>query len=263
MRKDIEILPPVRSVIEKPKPLTITARVPGLAQHGAIDSYFATRRYGYTTKTANALTTLNNAEAALFNSQTAATVAKVKLDDALFQLQEAPERRGHELALRRAQRAHEIREVQHRYEVNEYRRVKEVKLAQAEDTHAKATLTHSRTVLKDAEQQYDAQVRYGGKTHELRHAKENLELLDIRLEEDERRALLRGQLRDIEEEQMAAEIDEDIAKILGEHRDALDSAGLDTSRVDRVLNRRRFRSRADERLEAEIEEDIDKIFNKK
>jgi hypothetical protein len=262
MPKEIEILPPLRTELARPKPVTITARVPGASPSGAIDSYFAVRRYNYTTKKVDALTRLNNSEASLFNSQKAATVTKHGLDDALFELQCAPERRAHELALKRMQRSHEIREMQHHREVQEIRRMKEVKLAQADETHAKATLNLARVVLKDSEQQYDAQVKYGAKKYEIRHLKENLEQLDLQLEEQERRALIRDQIQDIEGDDYA-ELDGEIDEMLGLHKDSLEAAGLDTSRVDRVLNRRRPRSREDEQLEADIEEDIEKVLRKK
>lgn len=203
-----EILPPVRSTqstVAQPKNGVVTVNVPGISPRGAIDSYFDARRYGYTAKAANALTVLNNAEAALFDAQTRVVVAKTRRDDALWALQEAPERRAHELHVRRVQRANELREVQHYYEINEERRMKEVKLAQAEYVHAKATHTRAETDLVDAQQQLEAQRKHGALHYELAHAEQNLKRLDIRLSEEERRALLRRQLRQIEDGETEAE----------------------------------------------------------
>jgi hypothetical protein len=163
-----------------------------------MESYFATRRYNHTSKTVTALTQLNTSEAALFDSQTAVVESAIKKREALLRYQEQPERWGHELEVRRVQRSNEMREAQHHYEVNEYRRIKEVTHMQAELTHAKAVLTNARTVLVDAEQQLSAQRKHGELNYEIAHKKKNLELLDIELSEKERRALMRKQLEELD-----------------------------------------------------------------
>lgn len=192
MPKDIEIIPPARPMVKKPEQPIVTVSVPGVSQSGVIEAYFERSRYLRTSRVTDALTTLNNSEAALFKSQTTVVEAVIKREEALARLQENPERIRHELAVRSVQRADQYREVQHTYEVNEVRRMTELTHRQAEYTHSRVTLTHARTVLLDAQQQHEAQAKLGGATHELRHKKEIVELLQVELEEKERRALLRS-----------------------------------------------------------------------
>ena len=99
-------------------------------------------------------------------------------------------------------------------------------LGETEVVQTKAKLTHARTVLLDAQQQYEAQAKYGGTTHELRHKKEIVELLQVELEAQERRALLRSHNIDLgdedqrereyaeeESERFERELREDLEKI--------------------------------------------------
>lgn len=175
MSKQIEILPPMRTVVAKP--VVPTVNVPGVGHHGAVESYFATRRYNSTTRTTDALTRLNHSEAKLFDAQTQVVESTIKKREALFRLQELPERLGQELAVRRVHRANELRQAQHQYEVAEYQRLTEI--------------THCETALTDARQQLAAQRKYGDSTYELAWKKKHLEMLDVELNAAERRVVLR------------------------------------------------------------------------
>lgn len=221
MPREIEILPPLRTQVSKPGSGIVTVSVPGQNTGGPIGSALNRWHWEYTSRAVDALTKLNNSEVALYNAQSAVAIAKTKRDDALYLLQEAPERRAHERSVRLVQRANEYREAQHMYEMNEQRRREEYTLAEAKVTHAKATLTHARTVLCDAKQQLNAQREHGELNYELAHAKKNLELLDVQLSAGERRALMRGQLRKIEgdndesdEERFERELEEDIDAVM-------------------------------------------------
>lgn len=212
MPKEIQILPPIRTRIAEPKALTITASVPTLYRGGPISSRIDEWVWNKQSRAIDALTRVNASEAALLERQTAVVLSKIKRDDALFLLQEAPERRGHELAVRRCVRANEMREVQHHYEINEQRRREEWTLSEAKVTHAKATLTHARTVAKDAEQQFEAQCKYGHTKHQLTHAREVVELVKADLEEAECRALIRRYMKGeaIEDFDRDAKIEEEV-----------------------------------------------------
>lgn len=207
MPKDIEIIPPSRPKVQNPNQPVVTVAVPGVQQSGAIEAYFERRRYLRSSKVVDALTTLNNSEAALFKSQTTVVEATIKREEALARLQENPERIRHELAVRSVQRADEYREVQHTYEVNEVRRMTELTHKQAEYTHSRVALTHSRTVLTKAEQQHRAQQKHGHRVFELQHKKEALELVEYELDIKEKRALLE------EEEIFNRELEEELSAI--------------------------------------------------
>lgn len=195
-KREIQILPPVRTEIAKPA--VITSNVPAINTGGRIESALSKWRWEYQSRAVDALARLNASEAACRARQTELVEQDIRFREALVRHQELPERLGHELAVRRVHRANEYREAQHRYEIDEMRRVKEVTLAEADYTHAKAALRHAQTVLTDAEQQLSAQRKHGELNYELAHAKKNLELLDVELSAEERRALMRKQLGEIE-----------------------------------------------------------------
>lgn len=197
MTKTLTIMP--RGGVSEPA--RITTAVPGAPTGGYVESALSKWRYDYTTRAVNSLTKLNHAEAALFEAQAEVVNSTIKKREALFRLQEQPEVLGHQLAVRRVERAEALRQVQHRFEMSEMRYAKERTVAETELTHARATLTHARTVLTDAEQQLSAQRKHGELNYELLHAKKNLELLDVHLSAKERRALMRNQLREIEDEE--------------------------------------------------------------
>jgi hypothetical protein len=193
MPKEIEIIPPQRTQIAKPA--VIRSDVPTLYSGGRVQAMLDTGRWNAQSRALDSLARVNASEANLRTQQTALVGQDTRFREALLRHQELPEKWGHELALRRAQRANELREAQHGFEMQETRRRKEYTLAEADYTHAKATLTHARTVLKDAEQQYDAQCKYGHTKHHLTHAKDVVELVKTDLEESELRAMIRRYLK--------------------------------------------------------------------
>jgi hypothetical protein len=234
MGKEVEILPPIRTEIAKPKPVVITSHVPTLYRGGPLSAKIDAWVWNSQSKAVDALARVNNSEAALANAQTALAINKIKRDDALFALQEAPERRGHELAVRRTQRATELRAYQHRYEIQEIGYMKEVKLAQAEDIHAKATRTHATTVLVDAEQQLEAQREHGIVPHKLKFRKQIAELLDVELDIDERKRAFQRYAGKIDPEPELSK-DETVARLYAV-RDQLNAAGQDTDQIDAAID---------------------------
>lgn len=188
-----EILPPLRSsqvTVARPQSTVITVNVPGAHTGGPVSSALNKWRYDYTSRAVDSLTKLNHSEAALFNAQTQVVESTIKKREALLRLQELPERLGHELAVRRVHRANELRQAQHQYEVAEYQRLTEI--------------THRETELTDARQQLVAQRKYGDSTYELAWKKKHLEMLDVEMNAEERRTVLRQHRISLEREPQAA-----------------------------------------------------------
>lgn len=173
MSKQLTILPSTQIT----KPVTPTVNVPSVHTGGFVGSLLTTWESNSTRRAVDALTKLDTSKAALFNAQLAVIESTIRRKEALVRLQELPERLGHELAVRRMLRANEFRQVQHVYEVNELTRLTE--------------LAHRETELTDARQQLAAQQKYGDSTYELAWKKKHLEMLDVEMNAEERRAVLR------------------------------------------------------------------------
>lgn len=208
-----EILPPLRNAqvtVARPQSAIVTVAVPGARTGGYVQSAVNEWRWRYTAKAVDSLTKLNTSEAALFNAQTQVIESTVKKHEALFKLQELPEKLGHELAVRRVERADTYRQAQHRYEMNEAQRRTEL-------THAEVALTHGKTALTDARQQLKAQEKYGDSTYELAWKKKHLEMLDVEMNAEERRTVLRQHRISLEHEPREADgedIEEEIDEML-------------------------------------------------
>lgn len=229
MPKEIEIIPPLRTVVPSPQRASVTVSVPGTTSYGtlgSIEAYFDKQRYMRSGLVADKLTELNRKEAALFSAQSAATTEYIKRQEDLFRLQDLPERLAHEQTVRRIVRFDQLCEVRHTHELNQQRRRKDYMLGETEVVQTKAKLTHARTVLLDAQQQYEAQAKYGGTTHELHHKKQIVELLQIELEAEERRALLRSHNVDLGDDdrgqrELAEETSEQFEQELREELDKM------------------------------------------
>lgn len=209
----------------------VSTHVQGVNAAGPVESMLFRWRTERHTKSINALTVRTNAEVALQGAQTQLIESTIKGTEALVKLHELPERLGHELAVRRVERAESYRQVQRRFETNELTRLKEV-------THAQAEYTHAKTVLVDAEQQLKAQRENGYYNYELMHQKKTLELLDLELSKAERKALFK---KNTERKQPDDDFIDDIDDALYSRRDQLNAAGLDTSRLDAAIRGRKNR----------------------
>jgi hypothetical protein len=148
-------------------------------------------------------------------------------------VRELPEILANDLARRRVDRAEELRRVQHQHELNETRRMTE--------------LAHAQVVLVDAQQALAAQRDYGYTTYELGWKKKQCEILDVELNAAERRAILRQHLAELEQQHgaeqrggsHAAASDDALDDALYEARAQLNANGLDTSRIDAMIERRK------------------------
>jgi hypothetical protein len=237
-----EILPPIQSQavqVRRPETAVVKVNVPGAGVSGGyITSALDRMRWDRASDATDALTRLNKSEVSLFNAQTQVTDAKRKRLEAQFALQELPEKLGHELAVRRVERAESYRQAQHIYEVNETRRATDLTLE-------RTNLTRVRTALTDAEQQLQAQHDHGYLTYELAHRKKQAEILDVELSKKERRRLLqmdepRRNKRD-DYSGINAEIDAmgEIDDALHARRDQLNASGLDTDSIDEAIRKRK------------------------
>ncbi len=211
---------PTDSLIAPPRP-----------NQGPIQAMFTRARASRSAQTTEAMVPLVQAHTALTTAHTALVEAQHKDFEAMCRLNEAPEKFAHELQVRRAQRSEEIRQVQHRYQANEIIREQQI-------TDLQTELVHKRVALADAHQQLRAQHEHGYLRYELAHKRQALEILDIDLNQAERRALFR------EHEgrrggPVTLEFDEDIQDALYDRRERLNAAGLDTSRIDSLMRDRK------------------------
>lgn len=155
-------------------------------------------------------------EAAFWEAQTTAFDKAVQCREAAFRLATR-----HEVL--EFEHAHAAREAEHRLQVGELRRRKEMIQAQAE--------------LDEAEFSRQAQHDIGPAL--ARQARDN-SLLDLQLAAEQRRAVLRRYLQEVEGRQAIAPAT-GVDDALYEARAELQANGLDTSRLDALIEQRRRR----------------------
>jgi hypothetical protein len=172
---------------------------------------------------AQAQTELTTAHTALIESQHKNYIETCRLN-------EAQEKEGRELAVRRAKHAEEMRQLQHVHEVNELIRQEQI-------IERQTRIVHARVALADADQQLSAQLEHGSLRHTLAHKRLALEILDVELSQADRRAIF----REFEGRRGGAslELDEEIEDALYSRQQQLNGAGLDTTRIDAILRDRK------------------------
>ncbi len=217
-KHDIEIIPP--SHLPAPRNGGGREVSYGLAREnpgGIISSALMRWEANRHTRVYGALAARTRAQADYFDAQTQAVESYVKRGRAVHRLGELPEILAADRYRRRAERAEELREIEHQRELDENRRRTEV--------------AHAQAVLVDAQQALEAQRKFGYLNYELAWKKKNCELLGVELDAAERRALLQetrgGKPPSLSEAQLVEQL---YAK-----RDELRADGLDTSRVDAAL----------------------------
>jgi hypothetical protein len=212
-----EILPPLRPSTPAVRETVAPVRAPTYSSGDALDGMLTrweadrdTRTLVVLTKKANALSTFIDAGTALLKSDTA-------YRQAWAELQDGPEKLAHERNVRRVDRAESYRHVQHVYEGNEMRRATD--------------RAYLESALTDAQQHLRAQQEYGYTTHEIIHKKKQHELLDLDMEAEEKKAILRQHRNESDEN------DDGILDMLYRKRERLNARGLDTSKIDDVIER--------------------------
>lgn len=239
MRKQ-EILAPERYQVARQD---ARADVPAVNMGGYVNRTLATWHHNGQARAIDALTRHNVAERGLFEAQTALVHAGIKLADALALARDTPERHDHELALRRLHREDGLNEAVHTFKQNVLRREKEMECSEADVITARSLRRRAEVVLEDADQQLRAQRDFGYFTHELAHKNRALEAMDIELDVEERKALLRNYLaRGTEKVAGSTTSDAEDAEIedaLQMRLQQLNAAGMDTSRVEAAIAARR------------------------
>ena len=228
-----EILPPSRSQVpayrENNGVVVSPSRVtPG----GVVSSTFMRWTAERDARTFTAIAARTRAEGDLFEAQSEAAESFFKRQRVLGHVQELPEIIATDRARRGAERAEELRDLYHRQEIAETRRLTELAYVERE--------------LLDAQQALKAQRDHGYGSYELEWKKRSCEMLDVELSAAERRAILRQHLAELDESEPRAEAasaepqsDAALDDALYEARAQLLANGLDTSRIDALLQRRR------------------------
>jgi hypothetical protein len=236
MTEKYEILPPSRGGVPARRDNNAAvAPPPRVNPGGMIESTLTRWEANRHARTIGAVAVRTRAEADLFEAQTQALNSYVKRQQAGYRLQELPEILGNDRARRRVERQEELRQVQHRYEVAEMHRQTEIARVDA--------------VLVDAQQALRAQRDHGYATYELAFARKKCEMLDVELNAAERRAILRQHVAELDQANSAERVpglgtgasDDMIDDALYEKRAQLNASGLDTSRIDAVIERRKSR----------------------
>jgi hypothetical protein len=229
-----EILPPARGgVPARRENNSVAVSPPRVNPGGIIDSALTRWEANRHARTIGAVATRTRAEADLFDAQTQALNSYVKRQEAGFRLQELPEVLANDRARRRVQRAEELRQVQHQHEVSEMHRQTEIARVEA--------------VLVDAQQALRAQREFGYTTYELGWKKKQCEMLDVELNAAERRAILRQHLSELERQDASerrsgsdsAAGADGVDDALYEARAQLNASGLDTGRIDAIIEQRK------------------------
>lgn len=233
-----EILPPERpsSQVTRRDTTTVSVSPPRIHTGGIVESTLTRWEANRQSRAVDAITRRTQSESALMKAQTEVMETYVARHRAAYRVQELPEILANDRAQRRVERANQLRDVQHRYEMAETKRLTEL-------SHAQATLT-------DAQQALAAQRSYGDLTYKLAWRRKGSDMLEIELSDAERRAVLRQHTQEMDggsSQRLLStggdETEETIDDALHERRSQLAASGIDTSRVDDAIERRRARRR--------------------
>jgi hypothetical protein len=228
-----EILPPSRSQVPARRESSEIAVAPSRIKPGGVVSSTLMRWTAERdARTFTAVAARTRAEGDLFEAQCQAMESFIKRQRVLGHVQELSEIIATDRARRRAERGEELREGQHRHEFAETRRLTELATVERE--------------LLDAQQALKAQREYGYSSYELEWKKRTCEILDVELSAAERRAILRQHLAELDQSEpngaeraSAGSTDAALDDVLYEARAQLLANGLDTGRIDALLQRRR------------------------
>jgi hypothetical protein len=228
-RKEVQIIPPARLSADAHRPNGYGfVPPPRVNPGGIIDSTLTRWKANRDRETINAVAERIRAETGLFGAQKQAVAAYIERQRALQELQELPEILVNDRECRRAERAERLRQHQHAFEMAELKRATEV--------------AHSQSALLDAKQELKAQRDFGPMNYEIAWRKKQCEMLNVDLDAAERRALL-DEVRRTKTRRTAAlpSNADDLDDALYEARAELLANGLDTSRIDEVIERRKQR----------------------
>ena len=225
----MEILSPLRTNLPARRIESGVPAAPPRVNPGGIISSTLTRWEAQRHSQAiSAVAERTRSEASLLDAQTTALESYVKRQRAGARVQELPEIIANDRAIRRTERAEELRQVQHHHEVAEVRR-------QTEVAHADRVLVDARLALK-------AQRDHGYASYALEWKKRKCEILDVELSMAERKAILSEHMGGIDGSKDTGlrgdASDSEVDEALYEARSQLRASGLETGKIDAVLVRR-------------------------
>lgn len=225
----VEIIPPPRAGLPARRSGELVPASPPRVDPGGLVSSTLTRwEANRHSRAISAIAERTRSEANLFDAQTQVLESYTKRQRAAARVQELPEIIANDRAIRRAERADELRQAHHRYELAEVRRQTEI--------------AHADRALVDARQALQAQRHHGYASYALEWKKRNCEILDVELSMAERKAILREHMGQIEDSPASnlrnGATDDEVDEALHEARSQLRASGLNTSKIDTVLARR-------------------------
>jgi len=225
---EVEIIPPRRASLPARPTSAPVAMSPRVNPGGIVSSTLTRWHANSQNRALTAMAGRTRAEADLYEAQSQAIESYVKRDRAAARLQELPEMIAADRAKRRAARAEELRELYHQHELASVRRMTE--------------LTRAEVVLEDARQALKAQRDHGYGVYELEWQRRQCESLDVELSAEERREVLRQHQAEVKARKNRGspqdKNDQGINDALYEARAQLRASGLDTTRIDALLNQR-------------------------
>ncbi len=231
----VELMPPSkgRSLALRSNNVPVPVTPPRMNPGGIVSSTLIRWEANRHARAISAVAERTRAEASLFDAQTQALEAYAKRQRAGARVQELPEIIANDRAIRRAERAEELRQIQHQSELAETRR--------------QTDIAHADCALVDARQALQAQRDHGYDSYALEWKKRKCEILDVELSTAERKAVLREHMSEFEDSAESGRLrpgasDNDVDEALHEARSQLRASGLDTGRIDAVLARRGGRS---------------------
>jgi multidrug efflux pump subunit AcrA (membrane-fusion protein) len=223
---EIEIIPPRRPLSPTATPAAPVPVSPQINTGGIVTSTLVRWHAQSQERALTAISAASRAQADLYVAHTQALESYAKRQAAAARVEELPEIIATERAVRRAERAEELRQMQHNYDVAQMRRQTE--------------LARTEAVLEDARQALRAQRELGYCAYEIEWKRRQCEMLDIELSSEERREILRehrtGQAPG---NGAASSADDDaITAALCDARTQMRASGLDTTRIDVLLRQR-------------------------
>jgi hypothetical protein len=230
-RPDITIYGP-RDVapVDRPHvPAAPTDPEPRYHSEGPISSWLTRLSAERDARTIGALTNRRRAATAFLEADAAYARKEHDRQLARFELYDLPERLGHELALRRSDRTQQLVGKLHEYTLNRGKRQIE--------------LLNMETAITDARQQLEAQQRYGGRMRALEWEKRLHETIDLELDLEAKREMIRNiKAGDGKEPHPVEHGNEDaVLDALYHYRQKLEANGLDTSKIDAAIREHKQR----------------------
>jgi len=223
----MEIIPPLRLPARRDS-RAAPAAPPRVNPGGLVSSTLTRWEANHHSRAISAITERTRAEANLLDAQTQALESYVKRQRAGARVQELGEIISNDRAIRRAERAEDLRQIHHQIEFA--------------DTRRQTELASADRVLLDAQQALQAQRDHGYDSYALEWKRRKCEILDMELTMAERRAILREHVAEFGDSDRGGlkpdAGDDEVAEALHEARSQLRASGLDTGKIDAVLTRR-------------------------